>query len=223
MPQAHIFRWRSGAGWIVLSGGGSWDSDEVFEIESHVLNRAHLAGPIAYVWAASDIETADRHLDALGEMGARTGYLIDIMTETDDMLISQLSEAGVIILGDGPNPLILRDGLVGPAMTGIEAAFRRGATIYAPGNTAALWGAHILGTDDVFEGFGWLSSAFVVPYYASERVDGLHAGLFTHPAHYGVGLAEGAGLALGPAAQVEVWGNRAVTVSLGQQYSPEED
>lgn len=221
MPQAQIFRWRAGSGWIVLSGGGSWDSDDNFNIESHMLNHTHSAGPMAYIWAASDLETADRHMDALNELGARTGYLVDVMTESDDALTSQLSEAGVIILGDGPRPLELREGLIGPAMAGIEEAFRRGATLYAPGNSAALFGAHILGTGELFPGFGWLSNAIIVPYYDHERAQDLRAGLLAHPENYGAGLNEGAGLALGPAGQVEVWGNRAVTISLGQQYTPD--
>lgn len=220
MPQAHIFRWRSGQGWLVLAGGGPWHTDANFALESQLLSHTHAGGPVAYIWAASDAETADRHLDALGDMGARTGYLVDIMTETDDTLHTQLIEAGIVILGDGPNPLNLLDGLVGPAMAAIEEAYERGATIYAPGHSAALMGTHILGDGEVLDGFGWLTRAFVVPYHTTEIAPALRESLLHYPSSYGAGLAEGAGLALGPRGQVEVWGNQQVTISLGQQYDP---
>jgi hypothetical protein len=72
-------------------------------------------------------------MDALRELGARTGYLVDILTEDDNTLARQLSEAGVIILGDGPRRDVLRDALAGTALRSIEEAFDRGATLYAVG------------------------------------------------------------------------------------------
>jgi peptidase E len=220
MPQVNIFRWRAGSGWLVLSGGGSWQSGDVLDIEARMLGCTLSQGPIAYIWAAGDIEAADHHMDALRDLGARTGYLVDILTESDDVLFQRLSEAGVIILGGGVQQQVLRDALVGVALRGLEEAFDRGATIYAVGESAAVLGAFV-GTDNLTaDGFHWLAGAIIMAGYTAEQADHLRTRVHKHPDSYGLGLGEGAALALGPRGEVETWGNRAITVSLGQQYGP---
>ncbi len=220
MPQVNIFRWRPGSGWIVLSGGGSWLDADVQAIEAAMLTRTLSQAPLAYIWAASDIETADHHMDALREMGARTGYLVDLAGEGEDALYQQISEAGVIILGDGPHPEILREGLSGAGLRGLEEAFSQGATIYAPGSTAALLGAAVVERGALVEGFGWLASAVVLPGYTPDQAAALREWVRSIPEGYGLGLSRGAGIAFGPRGEVEVLGNGAVTVSLGQHYDP---
>ncbi|MBN1563263.1 MAG: hypothetical protein JXA10_05455 [Anaerolineae bacterium] len=227
MPQANIFRWRAGTGWMILAGGGAPDSDDNFNIEAGMLTRTVSQGPIAYVWAAGDIETADRHMDALRDLGARTGYLIDILTEDDESLQRELSEAGVIILGDGPRTTTLRDALVGVSWRAIEESFNRGATLYIVGRSAAIIGAHMLPDAENTEvedhtlraGAGWLADALIVPRYTPDQADALRAHVARLPAGgYGLGIAEGAALAFGPNSTVEVWGNAKITVSLGSSY-----
>ena len=65
MPRANMIRWRDGAGWLVLSGGGDIQSAETGEIEAEALARVAAGDPMAYIWAAGDVETADKHLEAL--------------------------------------------------------------------------------------------------------------------------------------------------------------
>jgi hypothetical protein len=219
MPQAHIFRWQAGIGWLVMSGGGPLESDDNLSIEAAMLGHTVSQGPIAYIWAASDIENADRHMDVLRDMGARTGYLIDILTEEDDVLFRHVSEAGIIILGDGPRQEILREALVGSALRGIEEAFSRGATLYAVGESAALIGAYAAGSNTLVPGFGWLAHAVILPGYTPDQADRLRSQVQQVPNGYGLGLGQGAALALGPVGEVEVWGNKAITISLGQSYS----
>jgi cyanophycinase-like exopeptidase len=221
MPHVNIFKWLAGRGWLVLAGGGPWETPDALNIQASLLSHTHSQGPLAYVWAASDVDTADRHMEALRELGARTGYLVDIMTETDDELFRQISEAGVIILGDGPRSEDLHDALIGVALRGIQEAFNRGATIYAVGSSAAMLGSFYLHDDEALAGFGWLSGAIVLPGYTSEQADLMRAQVAARPESYGLGLGEGAALALGPRGEVEVWGNEAITVALGQAYSPD--
>ncbi len=216
MPQVNIFQWRAGRGWLVLSGGGPIESGDVQNIEASVLRNTLSLGPIAYIWAAGDIEAADRHMDALRELGARTGYLVDIVSETDDELADRLGEAGVIILGDGPEQETLREALPGVALRTIEEAFMRGASIYSVGRSATLWGAAAIENGAPVVGFNWLAHALVVPAYSPDGADALRAWVqHVRAARYGVGLGEGAALALGPRGEVEVWGNSSVTVALG--------
>jgi hypothetical protein len=223
MPQVNIFQWRDGAGWIVLSGGGMWESEDNLNIHARILGRTVSQGPIAYIWAASDIETADHHMDVLRDLGARTGYLVDILTEQEDVLFQQLSEAGVIILGDGPNSEALREALVGVGQRGIEEAFRQGATIYAIGQSAVTMSAYQVQGNQLVPGFNWLANAIVMPDYDAGQADGLRDLVQQLPASYGLGMGQGAALALGPYGEVEVWGNTAITVSLSHGYSHEEE
>lgn len=221
MPQQHIFRWRAGGGWLVLSGGGPSDSDEGSSIIAHMLGHTHSLGPIAYIWAANDPDTADAEMDLLRDLGARTGYLVDIVTEEDDLLFTQLGEAGVIILGDGPNTQTLYDALPGVVLTSILGAFTRGATVFAIGQSAALWGTVRLVDDTVQPGLAWLTSALILPGYTPDHADMLREGIIVSAASYGLGLGAGAAIAFGPRGEVEVWGNRAITITLGQEYDPD--
>lgn len=221
MPQQNIFRWRAGRGWLVLSGGGhSDDSDDVSSIEARVLVHTVSQGPITYIWAANDLETADRDMDALRDLGARTGYLIDILTEDDTALFSQLSEAGVIILGEGPNTDMLRDALPGIVIDGIESACGRGATLYAVGESAALLGTYAIDRDQIVTGQDWLTGAIIMADYTADKAEILRQCVHESGAHYGLGLGYGAAIAFGPLGEVEVLGNQAITVLLGEHYDP---
>jgi hypothetical protein len=218
MPQVNIFRWRPGNGWLVLCGGGPPESDDMLSVEARMLGHTVSQGPVAYIWAGSDIETADRHMEALRDLGARTGYLVDVLTEEDDLLFQQLNEAGVIILGDGPQTETLREALVGTALRGMEDAFSRGATIYAVGRSAALFGSYAVDNDALIPGFDWLAQSIIMPTYTPPEIDGLRGWVRQVPNGYGLGLGQGAALALGPTGEVEVWGSAAITVSLGRGF-----
>src|SRR5258708_12273197 len=113
MPQANVIRWRDGAGWLVLSGGGDIESAEVGEIEAEALARVPAGDPVAYIWAATDVETADKHLTALEDLGAPTGFLIDVLTEDDATLREQLAVVGMVIIEDAPNLTEFQSGLLG--------------------------------------------------------------------------------------------------------------
>lgn len=219
MPQINIFRWQAGRGWLVLSGGGAWDSEAVQTIEAAVLGRTISQGPLVYIWAAGDLEDADRHMDSLRDLGARTGYLLDILSESDQELYERLGEAGVIIIGDGPHQDTLRDALDGAVLEGLRLAFSRGATIYAVGLSAEQFGAHRLGDAALAPGIAWLQRAIVIAGYTPDMASELHQLVRQMPENFGIGLGQGAALALGPRGEVEVWGNPAVTVSLGQEFT----
>lgn len=215
MPQVNIFSWRAGYGWLVVSGGGDVLSEDVQNIEAAMLGRTLSQGPLAYIWAASDLDAADRHMDALRELGARTGYLLDILTEEDDIVYRQISEAGVIILGGGPYVETLADAISGVVLRAMDDAFQRGATIYAAGESAGVLGAYRVEAGAIRPGIGWLSNALVKSGYDPGHADELRGQVHDHPETYGLGLAPGAALAFGPQGEVEVWGNRQIVVSLG--------
>src|SRR4051794_12616570 len=63
MPKANVIRWLDGEGWIVLSGSGDIHSAETGHIEASALAKIQTSEPLAYIWAAGDIERADKHLE----------------------------------------------------------------------------------------------------------------------------------------------------------------
>lgn len=215
MPQVNVLRWRDGRGWIVLAGSGAplGDQDGVdLDVEAQALTRIAYGEPIAYIWAAGDADTADRHLALLDEMGAPTGYLVDVVTEDDASIRAQLDEAGMIILGDGHAPETLRAALLGAALEGMQAAYARGAVILGIGAGAAALGSFLEGAD----GLGWIENAIIMPDYDLDGRDiALRTLLEAHPSAYGIGIGSRSALALGGRGQIEVWGERKVTILLG--------
>lgn len=219
MPQLNVFRWQPGRGWLVLSGGGPPESDDVQSVEAHLLARTASQGPLAYIWAAGDPDSADHQMDSLRDLGARTGYLVDILSEPDEEIYAQISEAGVIILGDGPQQEVLYDALSGVVLDAIRSAFSRGATVYAVGLSAEQFGAHRVGQRDLVPGLQWLERAIVVAGYTPDMAEGLRQVVRQTPHSFGLGIGQGAAVALGPLGEVEIWGSAAVTVALGQEYT----
>ncbi|MCQ3931603.1 MAG: hypothetical protein DPW16_14185 [Chloroflexi bacterium] len=216
MPQSSIFRWREGEGWLVLAGGGDARTPDAVEILSEVLARTLSEGPLAYIWAASDVEEADNFLAWVGELGGRTGYLMDVAAEDPEFVMQQLSEAGIIILGDGPNVESLRSALTGAAMAGIRQAYASGATILGIGAGAAMMGYAILDGLESQRGFNWLEQALVLPNYDEQQAELMHRFLAEYPDTYGLGLTQGSAVAFLPTGAVEVWGNKRIVVSLGK-------
>ena len=213
MPQANVIRWRDGAGWLVLSGG---DTSATGDIEADALAHVPAGEPMAYVWAAGDVEAADQHLAALAALGAPTGYLVDVLTEDDDTIRQELADAGLILIGDGPNIKELRSGLLGAALEGIETAFERGAVVLGIGQGAAILGSHLSGQ----AGIGWIDGAAVMSHYEQESAPArLRELLQEHPDAYGLGIATGSALALGPEGRIEAWGAGKVTVTLGRNLT----
>jgi len=222
MPQSSIFRWKDGTGWLVLAGGGEFSSDEAAEIDSNVLLKTVSHGSMAYLWSAGDIETGDAFLEYVRDLGGRTGYLLDVLSEKDDDSMKQLGEAGIIVLGDGPQSERLHNALTGPVLTAIDNAHKNGATIYVRGEmvmSLAGWMPTI--GANLKPGIGWLDNALVMAPYTDEQSERMKSWLKdVIPDSYGIGIGEGAALALSPDGDVEIWGKKAVTVLLGQNLSP---
>ena len=231
MPQANIFQWRDGslnsdgsqhiAGALILSGGAA-SALAVGEIEALALGKALPGEAMAYVFAAGDIETADRHLAALEDGGAPTGYLVDVQTEDDHTVKAQLSEAGLIIIGDGDNPGALRGGLSGAALEGITEAYERGVSVLAIGTGAVVFGQKYAGGAPaaiIRDGLAWLQRGLIVPRFLAERDADRVRGLLTQaPELYALTLGTDTALMLGGDGTVEVWGERAIGVTLGAGY-----
>ncbi len=222
MPQAAVIQWVDGAGWLVLGGGGDFRRDETLDIDTQVLSRTEGLGPLVLVWSAGDVDEAENYLDYLTVLGGRAGYLLDLVTEHDPDNLRQLSEAGIVILRDGPQHEALHTVLSNQARNALRQAYQNGATIYAQGHIACSLGAWMPGPlIGVQPGLGFLPGALVyAPYATDDHAAQLASWLSENvPQAVGLGIAPGSALALAGTGALELWGGQAVTILLGQDLS----
>ncbi len=213
MPRANVFRWIEGNGLIALAPGqGSSD------LRAEALGRAAADGALVCALANGIGASADALLDDLEQLGAPTGYVVDLVTEDDDTIEGQLGEAGIIIVEASKDIHGARSILLGAAVRGIRAAYERGALVLVEGPSALVFGEWVMKEDQsVTEGLNWVAESIIVPMAAglSARVKPL---LLKHPHAYAIGIDPNAALALGPGASVSVWGSGQVGIALGTEY-----
>jgi cyanophycinase-like exopeptidase len=227
MTQAGPLRWRTGAGWLVLGGGGSWRAGETDAIDTAALGWTNIDQPIAVLLAAGG-SSADGEalLDYFIELGGPNGYILPIHSSADAQRVENcrlLAEAGLVYIDDGPDLLgLIRSLRESPALTALGDAFSDGAVIVGMGAGAialGAWGADQDVADQIEPGWGWLPSAIVETHFANR----LRCLLNTHPDCLGLGIPAGVALALGPDSRVETVGEGQVTVVLGKiDHKPEE-
>lgn len=215
MPSASIFRWRDGRGWLILAPGAAGDSD----VRARAVQRASADGALAVATLSGDQRAADRLLDDLEEMGAPSGYIVDLLSEDDATVENRLAETSIVVIEMGSDLRQVRSALVGAAETGLRIAFANGGVILAEGLSAVMFGRWALQTNGaLLEALGWLDDALIVPA-TPDLSTFARPVLQAHEAAYAVGIGAGTALALGPDGQVEVWGRREIAVTLGQRYS----
>lgn len=232
MTQAGPLHWRTGAGWLVLGGGGNWRTGETGAIDTAALGWADLNRPVAVLLAAGGSSAEGEALqDYLAELGGPTGYILTIHGPADAQRAENcqsLAEAGLIYISDGPDLLGLISSLrESPALTALGHAFDDGAAIVGMGVGAVALGAWVTDqgiADQIEPGWGWLPSAIVEPHFAgTESSDRLRKLLNAHPNSLGLGIPAGVALALGPDGRVETVGEGQVTVVLGKMDHKSEE
>lgn len=213
MAENKVLRWRDGRGWLVLSGGVMLES----EVRARVLERALVEGGVAYI--AVNAPAGSDALSDMEDLGAPTGYWVDVQTEDDVALRKQLSEAGIIVIEDTTTPETLRSSLVGAALEGLLDAYERGAVVLLEGRSASVFCAWYVLDGAVFEGLNWLENALFMPAVTSITESAPARGFLEgQPQAVAVGAGVGSALVLGPAGEVEIWGERQVTIALGRAY-----
>jgi hypothetical protein len=214
MPSQNVLHWLDGWGWLVLSG----DAQEGGEIRAQVLGRATADGGVAYV--AADAAESAEVLNDMEDLGAPSGYVVDVLSEDDQTIQTRLADAGIVVISGQSDVDEVRSMLLGAAADGIQRAFERGAIILAEGTAASVFGAWVmLDGGRVVSGLEWLTSAFIVPTVTSlSESRSARSALEAQPTAIAIGIGAGSALALGPDGEVETWGRRQVTVALGRSY-----
>jgi len=225
MTQAGPLRWRTGAGWLVLAGGGRWERDEMEEIDAAVLGWASTGRPIAVLLVAgASAAEGEALLERYADLGGPTGYIVSIFDRRDAHLVENshlLAQAGLIHITGGPDALSLVRALRGsPALEALAQAFGDGASIAALGTAATALGAWVPAHEAAARserGWGWVENvAIEANFSGTASATHLRDLLRAHPGCLGLGIPRGTALALGPDARVETVGQGRVTVVLGE-------
>src|SRR5712692_7012104 len=211
MTQGSPLRWRPGAGWLVLIGGGLWYTTELIDRKA----IAAMSGekPIAFVPAAGcPPQYGDSFLAHYAALGAPAGSVMPIFDSAsagDSGNAGRLAEAGLIYFGGGDARKLIGSISGTPAYDAIVAAYASGSVIVgmsAGAMALAEWGVPCDAGVGVLKGWGWLPDMIVAPHFTRDRADALDAALSDHPGTLGLGIPEDVALALGPGGEVETWG-----------------
>lgn len=217
MADIPLLRWLTSAeGWLIFSGGNTAGS----EIRARALARAREDGAIAYISFAGDM--ADALMDDMEDLGARAGYLVDVIHEDEATIHDLLEPTSLIVIESGESVNAIYRALSGAALEGIQAAYERGAVIFIEGLAANLFGRWLMADGgQVLDGLDWVQNAFIEPQSSSAGESrAVQAVLATNPDAVAINIAAGSALVLGPNNAVEIWGEaQAVTLSLGSDYN----
>ncbi|MGQ9889506.1 MAG: hypothetical protein ACUVSX_13600 [Aggregatilineales bacterium] len=212
MTEKAGLRWLDGRGWIALAGTAN------DPVRARALSIAAADGGVAYV-ALRDAAYPEQLMLDMDDLGAPAGYLVNVHTEQPGIVVRQLSEASIVVIGDLADAETLSAALAGAAETGMRAAFERGAVVLAEGAGAAALGAWIAAADgELIPALGWLENALILPGIvtagqspaARQALEGRQIGL-------AVGVGAGSALALGPDGELEAWGSGQVTIVVGMR------
>lgn len=211
MREMAPFKWLTTGGWIVLSGPANARS----EIRARALSRALAGGAIAYISLSDDM--GDALMDDMAELGATTGYLVDLQEQDNNEVYERLSTATMIALqAEGAADLLLQL-LRRTAVHAMREVLSRGGLILFEGDAASVAGEHVFDqSGEVVSGLSFVKGALITADAASIAESGsLRAARLQLPQATFIGLASGSALVLGPDGHIETWGERQVTISLG--------
>ncbi len=218
MAQHTVLQWLDGRGWLVLSGGHVAGS----QVRAQALGRVAADGGVAYISLGSGSNLGEKALADLDDLGAPPGYLVDVISEDDQTIQARLSDACMIVIEAGSSLDEMRSALLGAAADGIQVAYEHGAIILVEGLSASVFGAWVyLQTGKITTGLDWLHNALIVPGVTA--IADSQAGrevLAAQPGAIAIGIGSGSALALGPDGEVEIWGERQVTITLGRGFHP---
>ena len=212
MSAAAPFSWLDTQGWLILSGR----RDSLSEIRARALSRYLGGGAMAYVSLRGDL--GDALMDDMAELGAPSGYLVDLEEADNNEIYERLSGAGMIVIEADCRAAQLKGLMSQTATSAMKAALERGALILFEGAAAAIVGERALSADgEIIAGINFVHKTLILPSgkdgAESEKLRSIHHRL---PGVSLIHLECGAALALGPARQLETWGDGEVRISLGE-------
>ena len=222
MTQTGPLQWRTGAGWLVLFGGGRWEENEI--IHSQAISAISDESPIAFLPAADpDPTVGEAFLSFYADLGAPPGYVVPIHDQrsaSDPANYRRLATASLIYIGGGSTQRLIEAVEGTPAIEAIATAFDGGAVIVGADSSAMLLGKWGVGRGRIYPGWGWVSDALIMPQYTGESVAAVRTALQRYPEAIALSIPPEVALALGPEGEVATWTDtdQQVTVTFGAKF-----
>ena len=205
------FNWLESNGWLVLSGS----KDTLSEMRAQALSRLNVDGAIAYISLAGDL--GDSLMEDMAELGAPTGYFVDLEDDDNNAIYERLKDASMIVIEPGDDVLTLKRLMTHTVIRALKEGLSLGALILFEGIASNLMGEYIVTLDgQMVKGLAFVNNVFI-----SSNVDSIldvvdmQAVYATAPQTVFIGIPYGSALVLGPDRYIETWGDRQVTISLG--------
>jgi hypothetical protein len=213
------FSWLESDGWLVLAGS----KDTLSEMRAQALSRLTADGAIAYISLVGDL--GDSLMEDMADLGAPTGYYVDLEEDDNNEIYERLSTAGMIIIEPGDDVSYLKKLMTQTVIRAFKEALNLGGLIMFEGIASNLAGEHIITSDgQIIKGLAFVNNVFISSDVDSilEIVDGQKV-YETAPQTVFIGIPYGSALVLGPSEHIETWGEKQVTISLGSSGLDETD
>lgn len=216
MASNAALQWQDGRGWLVLAG----QTPASDAVRARALAIMAADGGVAYLATRGVDPAVEQIMSDMEDLGAPSGYIVDVLTEDDSLIHSRLAEASMVVIGGDSSVTNVRSALLGAAAAGIQEAFENGAVVLVEGLAAMAFGAWLLlDNGQINTGLGWLSRGLIVPGIASVSESPVtHIVMTAQPSAIAIGVGMGSALALGPDGEVEPWGEQQVSIALGPTF-----
>lgn len=211
MSSGIPFSWLESNGWLVLSGR----ADALSEIRALALSRLISDGAVAYISLMGDM--GDELMDDMSDLGAPSGYLVDLDDDDNNAIFEQLRDASMIVIEPGDSISSLKQLMTQTVIQAMKEALNHGALILFEGIASSLAGEHIV-TDEgrISAGLKLVNNVYISPDTRSILdTDAAQDVYLQSPETVFIGIQQGSALVLGPAGGIEIWGEKQVTISLG--------
>jgi hypothetical protein len=210
----------AGRGWLIFSGGNTPDG----EIRALAIARAKTYGITAYISSADD--GGDALMDDMEDLGARSGYFIDLEMEESEDTLDELKTSSLVVIEVGTSIDTLHAALRGDVLEGVKQAYQNGGVVLIEGLAVNLFGRWVVADDGaIIDGLNWVKNAFIEPESTgAEDSRAVKAVLSEMADAVAINIEAGAALALGPNGAIERWGEDAnVTISLGRKFTESDE
>ena len=202
----------AGRGWLALLGGGEFSFEETEQADAAWLAKSPGTGVVGFLPAASGSTDYGNHfavyLDEYFERRVETVPVYRARDARRGKNAERLSEVDHCYLGGGVADHLI-DALVGsPCLDALRGKLESGGTVAAIAAAAQSFGqvARSLYGGKFIEGLGWLPGGVVETNFEPRNTRRLRR-LLSHPeARWGLGIAAGAAVLLGPDGEVETVG-----------------
>ncbi len=204
--------WLESNGWLALSGG----ADRRSEIRAQALSRANADGAIAYISLAGDM--GDALMDDLAELGAPTGYLVDLADSDNNAIHERLRAAGMIVIEPGEDIRQLKRLMSQTVAHALKEALNHGALILFEGLAATLAGEYIVQPNGMAKGLKFVRNVYIASDVSSALATQAAQKVYlAQPEAALIAIDRGAALVLGPNQHIETWGRPQIVFRLGSE------